>query len=1007
MDMTELAQAIRGGLIQQDRLLKTDIPSLPGNALIPRRAITHAELGRDFAVDLDMVSTAADIELKKLIAQPITLWIQQADKTYLPINGYIHTARRLGADGSLTAYQLSFASWMHFLKFRSDMRIWQDKPVDQIVTDVFNIHPQAQGHFQFALSKPLPSRSYCRQSETDWNFVHRLLESEGLFGFWRQAQDGKSHTFVITDDLHTLDKMSPETVDFYRSGAASEANAFTQWSASRTLQSVTYTTRSFDYKAPASSSNPKGTTLPTRPNQGDLPNQLEIYSYTGAYTYSDQDRGDHLTQIHLEEWESRAKRFHGAGGVRGIDAGLRFNLANHPEHDRDPANQREFAAIKVSRYVENNLPLTGREANFPHSLNGRIAEAKASYSGDASLKARHSDGSEGFFLVEVEAQRITVPYRSPFEHEKPEMHLETAMVVGPQGEEVYTDSLNRIKVQYIWDRLNPGNERASCWVRVAQSDTGGGYGGVHVPRVGEEVIIGYVGGDCDRPIVLHRVFNGSVQPQWHSNGIMSGYRTKEYAGAGFNELALDDATGQNRVRLMSSSGNTLLHLGYLIDQSGNTRGAYLGSGFDLKSDAYGAIRAGQGLYISTHPTSEAQPLGTQPATDQLSNAGSVIEAVSEASVAGQAESLKAGQEALTKFATATQHSVAGAGGTGGRTAGGGTGNANGFSTPIMLMASPSGIALSTPESAHISADQHVNVISSKDTYLATGKSLVMSVVEKISLFVQKTGIKIFAAGGKIDIDAQNDEMALSALKNVTVRSTNAQLALAAAKDVKLTSVQSQITIAAKQGITLTSGDAYVKIADGNIELGCPGSITLKSGNFHWEGPARLADSENLWPGQIPANYSAKVVLDKQLQERIGATGAIPYQFISESGDVVAKGAIDETGATQRVFHPNTEAMDVLLGEKGEWSMTEHPDGDGCGCGIDHAAQPSPGFAQLANNSPQDGNEVNDEGRSLQSTFDPAMAPSVDAEAIQFQRSLIEHLVFKDPKVEQAIQDGED
>ncbi len=186
MNMTEVAQAIRGGLIQQDRLLKASIPSLPENALVPRRAVTYSELGRDFSVKLDMVSTAGDIELKTLIAQPMTLWLQQANKSYLPINGYIHTARRLGSDGSLSSYQLAFASWMHFLKFRSDMRYWQNQSVDAILSDVFNAHPQARGQFEFALLKPLPSRSYCRQSETDWNFVHRLMEEEGLFGFWRQ-----------------------------------------------------------------------------------------------------------------------------------------------------------------------------------------------------------------------------------------------------------------------------------------------------------------------------------------------------------------------------------------------------------------------------------------------------------------------------------------------------------------------------------------------------------------------------------------------------------------------------------------------------------------------------------------------------------------------------------------------------------------------------------------------------------------------------------------------------
>ncbi|TRY22507.1 type VI secretion system tip protein VgrG, partial [Geobacillus sp. LEMMJ02] len=144
----------------------------------------------DYLFMIDCVSTSNDVQLKTLISQPITLWIQQTDKTYLPHHGYVHTARKLGVDGGLACYQLSFSSWLHFLKFRRDQRHWQDKSVDAIITDVFNDHPQARGMYRFELSQPLPSRSYCRQDETDWNFVHRLLESEGLYGIWKQAQDG-------------------------------------------------------------------------------------------------------------------------------------------------------------------------------------------------------------------------------------------------------------------------------------------------------------------------------------------------------------------------------------------------------------------------------------------------------------------------------------------------------------------------------------------------------------------------------------------------------------------------------------------------------------------------------------------------------------------------------------------------------------------------------------------------------------------------------------------------
>ncbi|ATF85370.1 type VI secretion system Vgr family protein [Burkholderia gladioli] len=886
MNLTDLIQAIQGGLIQQDRLIKADIPSLPANTMVPCRVLATSEIGRDFSVTLDMISTAGDVELKALIAQSMTLWIQQADKSYLPVNGYVHTARRLGADGSFTVYQLVFASWMHFLRFRSDMRYWQDRSVDAIIADVLDQHPQAQGHFQFALSKALPSRSYCRQSESDWNFVHRLMEEEGLFGFWRQGKDGKSHTLVVTDDIQALDQVLPNPVQFYRSGIGSEADALTQWSGVRTLQSTTHTTRTFDYKAPASAANPKGTTLPTMAGQGNLPEQTEVYEYTGAYTYDRQDRGEHLSKVHLEEWESRAKRFTGAGGVRGVDAGLRFDLSGHPEHDRDPAAQREFVAIKVWRYIENNLPLSEQETHFPHSLQTALARAKAGYAGVA---VNHDDGSTGFYLAEVEAQRTTVPYRSPFEHKKPEMHLETAIVVGPSGEEVHTDELNRVKVCFVWDRLNDGDERASCWVRVAQSDTGGGYGGVHMPRVGEEVIVGYVGGDCDRPIVLHRVYNGAVKPQWHSNGILSGHRSKEYGGSGYNQMVMDDATGQNRVQLMSSSADSLLHLGYLIDQSGNTRGGYLGSGFDLRTDDYGAVRASRGLYVTTHAGSAgSQPLDVREARQQLVSAESVIEAMSQASQTHQAESLMNGHDALKKFTDATQNSVPGAQ-AGGRTAGGGTGNANVFKSPVMLVASPSGIALSTQESVHVSSDEQTNLISGQSTFIASGKSLVASVAEKISLFVQNAGMKLFAAKGKVEIQAHSDDIELIAQKTV-----------------KVLSATEKIEVAAQQEILLTSGGAYIRIKDGNIEIHAPGKVDVKGASHAFTGPTQL--HTNLGAFKPTAGPYDEAL---QFKDELGKPLPNLDHLLQMRGDLMKTVASDQ-GSISRVFSQSPDPIQAYL-----------------------------------------------------------------------------------------------
>ena len=877
MGAQDLISTITGGVSQSDRLLKLDTP-LGSNTLVPQRVVGRSRLGRHFEFTVDVVSTSGSVELKTLIAQPVTLWIQQADKSYLPHNGYVHTARRLGSNSGLTGYQLGFASWMHFLKFRRDQRIWQDKTADDIVTDVFNTHPQAQGLFQFALSKPLPSRSYCRQDETDWNFVHRLLESEGLYGFWQQAQDGKSHTLVITDRLATLDALSPETVSFYRAGTGSETDALVQWSGTRTLQSTTLTTRTFDYKSPSTQFNPKGTSVPTMPNQGALPDQAEVYEYTGAYTYPKQGRGDQLSGIRMEEWESRAKRFEGVGGMRGIDAGRRFTLSGHPDHDRDQASQKEFAVIETSWVIANNVPAGNPGPDYPHSLQATVDEVRASQASSTAFKVMHADGSEGFYLVEIEAQRTSVPYRSPFEHQKPETHLESAIVVGPKGEEIYTDELNRIKVQFVWDRLNGGDEKASCWVRVAQADTGNGYGGVHMPRVGEEVLVDHIGGDCDRPVVMSRLYNGSAKPQWHSNGLLSGYRSKEYGGSGYNQMVMDDSSGQNRVQLFSSTANSQLHLGYLVQHTDNTRGAYLGTGFDLKSESYGAIRAGQGLIVSTHPTSVSQPLNVTPASEQLVSAESVMETLSQSSVSANAESLQPGHDALKAFTDATQHSVAPGATSGGSTAGGGTGNANGFAKPILLAASPQGIALSTQQSTQITADQQISIVSGQNTHVATGKSLIASVTEKLSLFVQNAGMKLFAAKGKVEIQAQGDEMALTALKDVTITSANGRLVISANKE-----------------LWIGAAGSYIKIAPNLIENGTPGQILEKGASWSKTGPATMTVS----PPVLPV---VKAQLGDQhfvLKSHDGQP--VPNQrYRVTSGDTVVNGRTDVNGKTEVV-----------------------------------------------------------------------------------------------------------
>ncbi|WP_404990995.1 type VI secretion system Vgr family protein [Burkholderia plantarii] len=900
MDIQSIMSALRGGLLQQDRLLKLDT-TLPADTLIVSRAIGHARLGRDVEWTLDVVSTVGNLELKALIAQPVTLWIQQGDGGYRPVQGYVLVARRLGSDGAMTLYQLRFTSALHFLHYRRDERYWQDQAADAIITDVLNRHPQLQGRFRFELSRKLPARSYCRQHETDWNFVHRMMESEGLYCYWEYAPDGSSQTMVIVDALYATP--APFDVWFQRQGTHAEADALGHWAGSRMLQSAHHTTRTFDYKNPSTPYNPKGTTLPTRADQGELPQQLEVYEYTGAYAYAEHERGESLSQIQVEEWESRAKRFHGSGAVRAIDAGRRFMLNGHPEHDRDRAQQREFVAIDVRWTIQNNVAIP--DFRFPHSLAEAPEFARAASGGQAQPVA-HADGSTGFYHVDIEAQRTTIPYRSPLEHEKPEMHLETATVVGPSGEEVYTDDLNRVKVRFHWDRQNDGDERASCWLRVAQSDSGSGYGGVHLPRVGEEVGVGYFGGDCDRPIVLFRVFNGKTRPQWHSNGILSGFRSKEYAGSGFNELVLDDATGQNRAKLASSIGSTALHLGYLIDQQGNVRGNYLGSGFDLRTDHYGAVRANRGLYVTTHAKSAtSQPLDAGETQRQLESAGSLMDTLSQAGVEHHAEGLDSGRAALKTLLDATRLDAAGAA-LGGRTAGGGTGNANAFAEPVMVFGSPAGIGLSTQQAAQIHADRQVNLVSGESTHIAAGKSLIASVAQKLSLFVQSAGMKLFAGKGKVEIQAHSDNIELTAQQTVKVLSSGAG-----------------VEVAAKDGILLTSGNAYIRIKDGNIEIHAPGKVDVKGAEHLFAGPQGTNYPLPPLPqGELIGKQSLRFATfgADQLADDIGWTDK-PYQIANAAGEVLAAGQVGADGRLPRTLVDAAQTLVLKVGT-GKWETHE-------------------------------------------------------------------------------------
>ncbi|WP_155636885.1 DUF2345 domain-containing protein, partial [Burkholderia gladioli] len=299
-------------------------------------------------------------------------------------------------------------------------------------------------------------------------------------------------------------------------------------------------------------------------------------------------------------------------------------------------------------------------------------------------------------------------------------------------------------------------------------------------------------------------------------------------------------------------------------------------GFDLRTDDYGAVRASQGLYLTTYPKSaSSQPLDVRETQQQLVNAESVVEALSEASVQHQAESLQDAHEAMRTLTDATQNTMAGASGSGGNTAGGGTGSANAFRQPVMVFGSPASIGLSSQQSIHVAATEHINLVSGQSTHVAAGKSLIASIGEKLSLFVQNAGMKLFAAKGKVEIQAQNDNIELTAQKTV-----------------KLLSATEKIEIAADKEVLLTSGGAYIRLSGGNIEIHAPGKIDVKGAQHIFAGPASqgypLPAARPDQPGQLNLLH--------QYANGEAVKGG-QFSVFDANGSLLRKGALDASGRT--------------------------------------------------------------------------------------------------------------
>ncbi|RWB10032.1 MAG: type VI secretion system tip protein VgrG [Mesorhizobium sp.] len=477
------------------------------------------EISRCLAYTVGFVSPSPDIDPLKMLGGVVSVEGESDPKRWF--SGLVSEFRLTRIEDRLAYYEAVVRPWLWFLGNTTDCRIFQNKSVVDIVKDVFKKYSTAE--FDLRLQGSYPPREYCVQyDETDLDFVQRLLEHEGILYFF-EHDEGK-HTLVLTDAMSKL-KPAPgyEKVPYHFEGQGSRRDVeyITEWIPGSSVRPGAYAHTDYDFKKPgadlmAKSAQPFSHKLAVGEN----------YRQPGAHL--EVGRGDNLAAIRREEIQAVHQRIAAVGTVRGLFSGCTFKLDGFPREDQN----QEYLVVS--------------------------AEYRLFDPGYRS----HADVDSENFKVILGVAPTALPYRPPRITPRPIMRgPQTATVVGPSGQEIFTDKYARVKVQFHWDRLGKKDENSSCFVRVSQTWAGSGWGFIQIPRIGQEVIVDFIEGDPDLPIITGRVYNASQMPPYALPGhaTQSGWKSdSSLGGGGYNELMFEDKAGSELVNFQAQKDHNLL-----------------------------------------------------------------------------------------------------------------------------------------------------------------------------------------------------------------------------------------------------------------------------------------------------------------------------------------------------------------------------------------------------------------------------------------------------------------
>lgn len=871
------------GLRQHARLItlgSSQDGELP-EALVVERFTGFEGVNALFRFEIDALSVSADLDVSAFIGDELTLNLLQPDGSRRAWHGLCTGAAWLGADGGVARYRLRLEPALSLLALRRDSYIFQDKDARDIVTELLADYPQLR--FDFDLSLALSRRPICTQyRESDLAFFTRLLASEGLS--WRFEHDASGHRLLIFDG-RALAPATPggSTIRFHGVRATEQDDSIDVFSARRRIAANGVSISSWD---PAQLMAP-GAEQQSHLDAGELPT-LVVYDGSGERIAADGDAADRHSRLMLQALELDNKRFEGAGSVRRLAAGHAFTLT---QHERYPQGENAFVVLWVRHEGRNNLQAAG------------IAGA-AKAEGDIY----HNTFACVRDTVAIVPEKIVAPQACTAPGPQ------TGLVVGLPDAAATTTRDNQVRIQFPWQRGRspnpggmahnsdgkgsaPGDASSGTWVRVAEALAGPNWGTQFTPRIGTEVLVDFIEGDIDRPVIVAQLYTGSDPPPFAAGvdsdvehaGVLSGIHTHTLDRGGWNQWQIDDTRGQLRMRLATSSANTQLNLGYLVDQPPGSaqRGSYRGSGFELRTDAWAVLRGGEGVLLSTSArhggvstqmdAAEALSMfkGARALNDTLAGAASQQQALfsTEAAKAQTAFIQQIDPQLDGKYAgsvgQAALKPVPGA-----RELDGGQ-PVEKFGSAIVLMDSAASINWATPASTLLYAGQQLHWTTQSDLHMTAAHTVASVAGGGAGLFAHGGGIQAIAGNGPVSLQAHTDQLEILADGAVTVISVN-----------------DGIEIKAKQKIVLQAGQAAVTLDGGDITFVCPGNFSVKGGQHLFEGGAsKSAELPHLPQGAsdlknfIALNYRS---VDGEPMAGVG------YKIKFEGG-VVVSGKLDQNG----------------------------------------------------------------------------------------------------------------